>query len=149
MQLSLSEALYYNQFTCLVYLQFRHLGQGLLAFFAGNALEQISLGLSKSFPQRLPREAFHASSPRPAVKVTFLHLTSQCFLLLQSSHYVEVYLHVYLGCLMVHSMGTRLEFMPSANGVPKLFCERMNHVSTGLKRLTGKILEHWGSSIPS
>lgn len=46
---------------------------------------------------------------------------------------------------MVHSMGTRLEFMPSANRVPKLFCERMNHVCTGLKRLTGKILEHWGS----
>lgn len=77
MQLSLSEALYYNQFTCLVYLQFRHLGQEPLALFAGNALEQISLGLSNSFPQRLPREAFHASShspsphPRPAVKVTF------------------------------------------------------------------------------
>nr|XP_033707501.1 uncharacterized protein LOC117311089 isoform X2 [Tursiops truncatus] len=85
-----------------------------------------------------------APRPPPAVNVTHLYLTSQCFFLLQSSHCVEICLHVYFCYLIVRSFRARLEFMLSADRVPKLFCERMNHVLASRSSKEGKILEHWG-----
>lgn len=94
----------------------------------------------------LPKPFKWSTAPRPppAVNVTHLHLTSQCFFLLQSSHCVEICLHVYFCYLIVRSFRARLEFMLSADRVPKLCCERMNHVLASRSSKEGKILEHWG-----
>lgn len=45
----------------------------------------------------------------------------------------------------MRTLRTGLEFVPSADRVPKLFCERMNRALASSGSQEGKILEHWGS----